>query len=60
MADPNRYYQNITSNTVSLLETMKQFGVRRLVYSSTCATYGNPDVLPHHGADPDGPHQSLR
>ena len=46
MADPNRYYHNITSNTVSLLETMKQFGVRRLVYSSTCATYGNPDVLP--------------
>ena len=46
MADPNRYYHNITSNTVIVLETMQKFGVKRLVYSSTCATYGNPDVLP--------------
>ena len=46
MADPNRYYHNITSNTVIVLETMQKFGAKRLVYSSTCATYGNPDVLP--------------
>ena len=46
VADPLRYYHNITSNTVLLLETMKQFDVNKLVYSSTCATYGNPEVLP--------------
>lgn len=40
------YYHNITANTVSLLEAMAKAGVTRLVYSSTCAVYGNPAVLP--------------
>uniref|UniRef100_A0A7S0SPV4 UDP-glucose 4-epimerase n=1 Tax=Mantoniella antarctica TaxID=81844 RepID=A0A7S0SPV4_9CHLO len=46
MAQPLQYYHNITGNTVLLLETMQKFGVNKLVYSSTCATYGNPEVLP--------------
>lgn len=46
VVEPLRYYHNITSNTVLILETMKQFDVHKLVYSSTCATYGSPDVLP--------------
>ena len=46
VANPLQYYHNITINTVMLLETMKRFDVRKLVYSSTCATYGNPEKLP--------------
>jgi len=43
---PLMYYSNITVNTVILLEAMKKHQVNNLIYSSTCATYGNPDVLP--------------
>jgi UDP-arabinose 4-epimerase len=46
MADPNKYYKNVTSNTATLLQAMDRFKVNELIYSSTCATYGNPDVLP--------------
>jgi UDP-glucose 4-epimerase len=45
MGDPLRYYHNITSNTVLLLETMQKFGVNKLVYSSTCATYGGAELV---------------
>jgi len=44
--DPLKYYQNITTSTVNLLDCMKVSGIKELVYSSTCATYGNPDQLP--------------
>ena len=39
---PLAYYHNNTSGTISLLEAMKLSGVKRLVFSSTCATYGEP------------------
>jgi UDP-glucose-4-epimerase GalE len=43
---PLTYYHNNTSGTVSLLEAMEQAGVGRLVFSSTCATYGEPERTP--------------
>ena len=43
---PLRYYRNNTAGTLSLLRAMDAVGVRRLVHSSTCATYGEPD--PRH------------
>jgi UDP-glucose 4-epimerase len=43
---PLRYYDNNTSGTVSLLHAMQQAHVDRLVFSSTCATYGQPSVVP--------------
>lgn len=46
VADPLKYYDNITASTMNLLACMKEAGVRNLVYSSTCATYGNPKDLP--------------
>ena len=46
MADPLRYYSNITSNTVTLLSVMHEVGVQNMIYSSTCATYGNVNKLP--------------
>jgi UDP-glucose 4-epimerase len=43
---PVRYFQNNVVEGFSLLEHLLSGGVRRFVFSSTCATYGEPDVLP--------------
>lgn len=43
---PLMYYHNNVGNVVSMLETMLSVGVKKLVFSSTCATYGDPDVVP--------------
>ncbi|XP_039016605.1 UDP-arabinose 4-epimerase 1-like [Hibiscus syriacus] len=44
--DPLKYYHNITSNTLVVLEAMAAHDVRTLIYSSTCATYGEPEKMP--------------
>ncbi|XP_009783845.1 UDP-arabinose 4-epimerase 1-like [Nicotiana tabacum] len=44
--DPLKYYHNITSNTLTVLEAMATHGVSTLIYSSTCATYGEPEKMP--------------
>ncbi|CAN6545954.1 unnamed protein product [Malus baccata var. baccata] len=44
--DPLKYYHNITSNTLGVLEAMASHGVKTLIYSSTCATYGEPEKMP--------------
>jgi UDP-glucose 4-epimerase len=46
VADPLSYYDNNTAGTISLLKAMKQTGVKRLVFSSTAATYGEPETTP--------------
>ncbi|QOV91834.1 UDP-glucose 4-epimerase GalE [Humisphaera borealis] len=43
---PLMYYQNNVATTVNVLDTMKEAGVSRFVFSSTCATYGDPDSIP--------------
>lgn len=42
VGDPLRYYRNNAAGTLALLEAAASAGVRRLVFSSTCATYGQP------------------
>ncbi len=42
---PERYFANNVGGTLSLLESMVATDVRRLVFSSTCAVYGEPDEL---------------
>jgi UDP-glucose 4-epimerase len=44
--DPLRYYSNNTGGSVSLLQAMDTAGVHRIVFSSTCATYGEPGRMP--------------
>jgi len=46
MREPRKYFRNNVAGTVSLLDAMAEAGVTRLVFSSTCATYGLPDKLP--------------
>jgi len=44
--DPQKYYRNNVANTLNLLSVMLEFGVRLIVFSSTCATYGLPEEIP--------------
>ncbi|KAL7142342.1 hypothetical protein ABFS83_08G117400 [Erythranthe nasuta] len=44
--EPLRYYHNITSNTLLIVKAMSAHGVKTLIYSSTCATYGEPEKMP--------------
>ncbi|GJT26873.1 UDP-arabinose 4-epimerase 1-like protein, partial [Tanacetum coccineum] len=43
--DPIKYYHNITSNTMVVLEAMAAHNVNTLKYSSMCATYGEPEKM---------------
>jgi UDP-glucose 4-epimerase len=46
VAQPLIYYDNNTAGAISLLRAMDSTGVKRLVFSSTCATYGEPQQTP--------------
>ncbi|MBM3573237.1 MAG: UDP-glucose 4-epimerase GalE, partial [Alphaproteobacteria bacterium] len=46
MRDPSGYFQNNVVNTLGLLDAMREAGVKTIVFSSTCATYGTPDRVP--------------
>ena len=46
VSHPAKYYQNNLVNTLNLLECMRRGGVRRIVFSSSCVTYGIPAKLP--------------
>ncbi len=46
VTDPAKYYQNNVVGTLSLMEAMRAADIRRIVFSSTCATYGEPDKTP--------------
>ena len=52
---PLLYYRNNLSHTVSLLEQMQEHGIRKIVFSSTCATYGVPPSVPITEAMPQMP-----
>ena len=46
VTEPSMYYRNNVGGTQSLVDTMRAHDVDRLVFSSTCATYGVPERLP--------------
>ncbi len=43
---PTKYFHNNVVNTMKLLSVMEELGVKKFVFSSSCATYGNPVSLP--------------
>ena len=55
VADPAKYYRNNVVGTLNLLDAMRAAGVPRLVFSSTCATYGEPAAMPITEATPQAP-----
>lgn len=46
MADPLMYYRNNLESLINLLQGMKDNGLERFVFSSSCTVYGQPDELP--------------
>ena len=46
MADPAKYFRNNVAYGLNLLDAAVEQGVRKFVFSSTCATYGPPDRVP--------------
>ncbi|MDS4042014.1 MAG: UDP-glucose 4-epimerase GalE [Candidatus Competibacter sp.] len=55
VSDPAKYYGNNVGGTLSLLAALRAGGVERLVFSSTCATYGVPERLPIDESHPQRP-----
>jgi UDP-glucose-4-epimerase GalE len=55
MAHPGRYYHDNVLGTLNLLEAMVAHGVPVLVFSSTCATYGEPAAMPIREDAPQQP-----
>ena len=46
VAHPERYYRTNVGGTLNLLDAMRVAEIPRLVFSSTCAVYGQPDEVP--------------
>lgn len=55
VTEPLRYYRNNTASALTLLEACDEAGVSRLVFSSTCATYGEPPRVPMDESTPQSP-----
>lgn len=53
--DPALYYDSNVAASLSLLQAMRTFGLDKIVFSSTCAIYGNPDVIPITENTPPNP-----
>jgi UDP-glucose 4-epimerase len=55
VTNPAKYYRNNVAGSLALLEAMVNVGVKSLVFSSTCATYGIPKQLPLLETHPQQP-----
>ncbi|MFZ2960726.1 MAG: UDP-glucose 4-epimerase GalE [Candidatus Ozemobacteraceae bacterium] len=55
VTDPAKYYRNNVVGSLTLLEAMRDHGVKHLVFSSTCATYGEPQTIPIPDDHPQHP-----
>ncbi|MEG4996606.1 UDP-glucose 4-epimerase GalE [Microcoleus sp. B4-D4] len=55
VTDPAKYYRNNVIGTITLLEAMIAAGVKKFVFSSTCATYGVPHKIPLTEDHPQNP-----
>lgn len=49
--NPFKYYENNVCGTLSLLKAMKKHGVKKIVFSSTAAVYGEPERIPIEEGD---------
>ncbi len=61
--NPKKYYENNVIGTLNLLNTMIKYNVKKIVFSSTCATYGVPKILPldeNHPQNPINPYGNTK
>ena len=55
MQDPTKYFDNNLGGGLHLLDAMLRAGVKKIIFSSTCATYGQPETMPMTEAMPQRP-----
>jgi UDP-glucose-4-epimerase GalE len=55
MTDPGKYFDNNVINTLNLLRVMRKVSIDKLVFSSSCATYGSPHEVPIKESHPQVP-----
>ena len=55
MANPSKYFRNNVANGINVLDAMVEHGVKRFVFSSTCATFGVPESMPIDESLPQRP-----
>jgi UDP-glucose-4-epimerase len=55
MSNPYKYFSNNPNSTLNLVETMTKFNVKNLVFSSTCALYGEAQYVPLDEKHPTNP-----
>jgi UDP-glucose-4-epimerase GalE len=55
VTEPLAYYDNNTVGTLSVLKAIERAGTPRMVFSSTCATYGEPSEMPIRETTPQSP-----
>ncbi|WP_088239657.1 UDP-glucose 4-epimerase GalE [Calothrix rhizosoleniae] len=61
--EPAKYYRNNVVATLNLLEAMQAAGINKFVFSSTCATYGIPEMVPipeNHPQNPINPYGATK
>ena len=59
VSDPAKYYRNNVAGSLNLMECLLAHGVNKLIFSSTCATYGLPYEIPiseNHAQNPINPY----
>lgn len=57
--DPAKYYLNNVAETIGLLQLMRKANIDKFIFSSTCATYGEPEQVPifeDHSQNPINPY----
>ena len=55
MEEPRKYFRNNVTNSLYMLDAVIDCGVRDVIFSSTCATYGMPQILPISEDHPQAP-----
>lgn len=59
VADPKKYYGNNIGKSLDMLEVMLEFGVKQMIFSSSAATFGEPETIPipeDHPKNPTNPY----
>jgi UDP-glucose 4-epimerase len=55
VTNPKKYYHNNLMASIQLLDAMMEAGCKKIIFSSTCATYGNPQYIPIDEKHPQAP-----
>jgi len=53
--NPGKYYRNNVAGSLTILEAMRNHGIDKIIFSSTCATYGMPESIPIEEDHPQNP-----